>query len=139
LIAFPETITFNRSGWTWRLRDSSVLDPWFEQFLDGETPGEVLRSNSGKDVFRVISYERPLLVRSYHPKRTFSRLRSRMAPRAGEEYDAFLLLEDCEIPAVECLGWGRRGPDSPTLLRDEAIPERALRFWFSKSRSPPRL
>lgn len=130
MIACPDTVVFNREGWTWRLRDSSVLDPWFEDFLDGRI-AEPLRSTSGKDVFRVVSYERPLIVRSYHPKRAFSKLKSRMVPKAKEEYEAFQLLEDMDMPSAECVGWGRRGPDSVLIVKEIPNSMCARDFWFS--------
>ena len=130
MIACPETILFNREGWTWRLRDSSVLDFWFNDFLEGRI-GEPLRSTSNKDIFRIVSYERPFIVRSYHPKRAFSKLKSRVVPKAKDEYESFLLLEDAEVPSAECIGWGRRGPDSISIVREIPNSMSVRDFWFS--------
>jgi len=122
-------LSFNRGGWTWMLRDSSVLDPWFDEFLAGSLPLG-WESNSGRHVFSVDSYGRSLLVKYDRPKRAFARLKSRMMPRAKAEYESSLILEEAEIPSEECVGWGRRGPES--LLVCKAIPNsyNALDFWL---------
>ena len=130
MIACPETLSFNKAGWSWRLRDSSLLEPWFDEYLAGNTEG-MQAVNSGKDIIRALSYNRNLLIRSYHPKRTIAKLKSRMTPKAKDEFEASQLLEDMNIPCLECLGWGRRGPDSICVFNELPNSMSAREFWFS--------
>ncbi len=129
MIACPEMIAFNRSGWTWHLRDSSALDPWFDEFLSGRLSFGLGRG-SGRHMVNVESYGRGLLVKYDRPKRVFARLKSRVMPLAKAEYEAALLLEDMEIPSAECLGWGRRGPESILVCKGIPNSYNALDFWL---------
>lgn len=129
MIACPDILTFNREGWTWHLRDSSTLDPWFDEFLDGRM-GLPYKANAVRQVFRVVSYGRPLFVKYDRPKKAFARLKSRMLPKARLEYESACLLADCGIPSPECVGWGRRGPESIIVTKEIPNSVNARDFWF---------
>ncbi len=102
--------------WRWVLREPNILHPWFDDYQRWMDKHLVKRNP-----VRTVFYYEDYFIKLDRPETLWHRLRAYWRPKAAQEFNLALQLEQAGVPVVKYLAWGRCG--SSTMLVTRAFPQ----------------